>query len=78
MVEEEFPALVPGRLAGLAATVVRVRGAVSLEREKRRTITDVAECLTGSGQAGRVTHRDASGGEWTITLGPAASGSSRG
>lgn len=60
-----------GRLTGLAATVVRVRGAVSLEREKRRTITDAGECLTGSGQAGRGTHRDASGGEWTITLGSA-------
>ncbi|MGY3206334.1 hypothetical protein [Streptomyces sp. TE5632] len=74
MVEEEFPVLVPGRLTGLAATVVQVRGAVSLEREKRRTMTELAECLTGSGQASRVTHRDASGGEWTITLGPAVSG----
>ncbi|WP_435219171.1 hypothetical protein [Streptomyces sp. bgisy034] len=75
--EEEFAALVPGRLTGLAATVVQVRGAVSLEREKRRTMTQLADCLTGSGQAGRVTHRDPSGGEWTITLGPAVSGSGR-
>ncbi|MER6374441.1 hypothetical protein ABT255_40160 [Streptomyces mirabilis] len=77
MVEEEFSALMPGRLTRLAATVVQVRGAVSLEREKRRTMTQLADCLTGSGQASRVTHRDPAGGEWTITIAPAVTGNSR-
>jgi hypothetical protein len=59
-----------GRLSGLAATVVRVRAAVSLEREKGRTMTQLADSLAGRGRASQVTHRDPSGGEWTITLGP--------
>ncbi|MFJ2007773.1 hypothetical protein [Streptomyces chartreusis] len=72
VVEEHILDLAPGRLTGLAVTMVHVRGAVSLEREKRRTMTRLADCLTGSGQAGQVTHRDPAGGEWTITLGPPA------
>jgi hypothetical protein len=73
MLEEQFvPVAVPGRLAGLAATVVQVRGAVSLEREKRRTMTKLAGLLTAGGQAAQVTHCDPSGGEWTMTLGSAA------
>lgn len=66
-----------GRLSGLAASLVQVRTAVSLEREKRRTMTQLAGTLTCGGQASQVTHRDPSGGEWTITLGPCIGASGR-
>ncbi|MFJ5779922.1 hypothetical protein [Streptomyces sp. NPDC093094] len=72
MTEDQIHAMEPGRLTGLAVTMVQVRGAVSLEREKRRTMTQLADCLSGHGQAGQVTHRDPLGGEWTITVVPAA------
>lgn len=73
MVEEQFPVVIQGKLTSLAVTVVQVRGVVSLEREKRRTMTQLADRLSGRGQIGQVTHRDPSGGEWTITLGPVSS-----
>ncbi|WP_424883563.1 hypothetical protein [Streptomyces sp. SLBN-8D4] len=75
--EEQLTAPMLGRLTGFAATVVQVRGAVALEREKRRTMTQLADCLTHSGQISRVTHRDPSGGEWTIALGPVIDGTGR-
>lgn len=77
MVEGHFTAPQLGRLTGLAATMVQVRGAVSLEREKRRTMTQLAGCLTESGQISWVTHRDPAGGEWTIALGPSVDGTER-
>ncbi|MFD5971456.1 hypothetical protein ACFWGR_35470 [Streptomyces sp. NPDC060311] len=41
-------------------------------------MTRLADCLTGSGQAGQGTHRHPAGGEWTITLGqPAAANGER-
>jgi hypothetical protein len=70
--DEQFPADVPGNMRGLAAVVVRARGAVALEREKRLTMTELTDTLADSGRSGQVIHRDPAGGEWSVTLAPAA------
>ncbi|SOD66976.1 hypothetical protein SAMN06297387_12820 [Streptomyces zhaozhouensis] len=64
----EFFARPPGGVRRLATEMIQVRGAVAMEREKRRTMTELADTLVDSGRAGQVTHRDGAGGQWTITL----------
>lgn len=59
-------------LLGLVGTVVRSHGKVRLSEIKGRTMTSLTELLTSEGRAGRVTHRDGAGSEWTVVVGPAS------
>jgi len=44
----------------------------SAGRDQDATLVDAAQILSDSGRAGHVISRDPAGGEWSVTLGPAA------
>ncbi|WP_409184048.1 hypothetical protein F9C11_06805 [Amycolatopsis sp. VS8301801F10] len=62
----------PRSLVRLLAHLVGLRTRRLAARDRGATLVDAARILSDSGRPAQVVSRDPAGGEWSVTLGPAA------
>jgi hypothetical protein len=62
----------PRSMLRLLINLVSLRSRRLAARDRDATLVDAAQILSDSGRAAHVISRDPAGGEWSVTLGPAA------
>lgn len=62
----------PRSLLRLLANLLGLRTRRLTARDRDTTLVNAAQILSDSGRAAHVVSRDPAGGEWSVTLGPAA------